>query len=156
MIISIQVCYGNYKGQAIHYRVKYALMALLTSQIRRPLVLVFVIAFATIFCVIGSLLFSYRYLNSPISALQSGVVFEVEAGSSFSKIARELAQRGYLDYPAFFAGLARLRGVAGSIKSGEYELYTGITPRQLLEKMVIGDNVPVSYTHLTLPTNREV
>ena len=148
MIISIQVCYGKYKGQAIHYRVKYALMALLTSQIRRPLVLVFVIAFATIFCVIGSLLFSYRYLNSPISALQSGVVFEVEAGSSFSKIAGELAQRGYLDYPAFFAGLARLRGVAGSIKSGEYELYTGITPRQLLEKMVIGDNVQYRITFI--------
>lgn len=148
MIISPQVCYGTYKGQAIHYRAKHALMELFISQTRRPFVLGLIIAFVTAFCVIGTLLFSYRYLNSPISAIQSGVIFEVEAGSSFSRVTGELAQKGYLDYPQLFVGLARLRDVADSIKSGEYELYTGITPRQLLEKMVIGDNVQYRITFI--------
>lgn len=148
MIISVQLCYGTSKGQAIHYRAKHTLMELFTSQIKRPLVLVSIIAFATVFCVLGSLLFSYRYLNSPISALQSDVIFEVAPGSSFSRVASELRQRGYLDYPQLFVGLARLRDVADSIKSGEYELYTGTTPRQLLEKMVTGDNVQYRITFI--------
>ena len=74
-------------------------MELFISQTRRPFVLGLIIAFVTVFCVIGTLLFSYRYLNSPISAIQSGVIFEVEAGSSFSRVTGELAQKGYLDYP---------------------------------------------------------
>ena len=94
-----------------------------------------ILVFATVFIIAGVFYFCLRYLNAPINGLQPGTIFEVESGSALSQVANKLADRGVLLYPELFVTLARLRDAANLIQSGEYELHSGITPAQLLDKM---------------------
>ena len=121
-------------------------MKLFLPQAKRTLFTLRVLVFALGFIVAGVLYFCLRYLNAPINRLQPGTVFEVESGNALSQVANKLADRGVLLYPELFVTLARLRGVANSIQGGEYELHSGITPVQLLDKMVRGDNVQYRIT----------
>ena len=96
---------------------------------------------------------SYRALFSEIAILSpeytSGltpVKIEVLAGSSLSRVARELDEAGYLKSPTMFKLWARLQGVENSIQTGEYELHFGITPAQLLDKIVRGESVQYRIT----------
>lgn len=73
-------------------------------------------------------------------------MFEVTAGSSLSRVSRELNQAGLLEYPTLFNLLARWRGVENLIQTGEYQLQTGISAAQLLQKMVDGDTVQYRVT----------
>ena len=100
------------------------------------------IAALTIF--IAAALIGYRTLFSEIrllSADSAPVKIEVIAGSSLSRVAMELSKAGYLSSPTLFKLWARLQGAENSIQTGEYELSAGITPAQLLDKIVRGDSV---------------
>ena len=68
------------------------------------------------------------------------------AGSSLSRVAIELAEAGYLPSPTLFKLWARLKGAENSIQTGEYELHSGITPAQLLDKIVLGESVQYRIT----------
>jgi UPF0755 protein len=46
--------------------------------------------------------------------------------------------QGLVPRPRAWVLYARWKGLAGGIKTGEYEIEPGITPRQLLQKMVKG------------------
>ena len=86
-------------------------------------------------------------LRSPeISTELSPVKIEVMAGSSLSRVAIELAEAGYLPSPTLFKLWARLKGAENSIQTGEYELHSGITPAQLLDKIVRGESVQYRIT----------
>ena len=92
---------------------------------------------------------SYRALFSEIalpSTELSPVKIEVMAGSSLSRVAIELAEAGYLPSPTLFKLWARLKGAENSIQTGEYELHSGITPAQLLDKIVRGESVQYRIT----------
>ena len=105
------------------------------------------IAGLTIF--IAAVLIGYRTLFSEIrllSADSTPVKIEVVAGSSLSRVAMELSKAGYLSSPMLFKLWARLQGVANRIQTGEYELSAGITPAQLLDKIVRGDSVQYRIT----------
>ena len=92
-------------------------------------------------------LFSEIALRSPeISTELSPVKIEVMAGSSLSRVAIELAEAGYLPSPTLFKLWARLKGAENSIQTGEYELHSGITPAQLLDKIVLGESVQYRIT----------
>ena len=104
-----------------------------------------------------SVLFSLRFLYSPIDALNAPpalvpaaqpVLIEVSAGSSLSRVTEELNASGYLQYPLLFKLLAKLQGVENAIKTGEYELQTGLSPAHLLAKIVQGDTVQYRVTLL--------
>jgi len=104
-------------------------------------------AMLTIFVVIA--LLSYRTLHTEIAlpSLESAPVkIEVAAGSSLSRVAMELGEAGYLTSPSVFKLWARLRGVENSIQTGEYELQPGITPAQLLDKIVRGESLQYRIT----------
>jgi UPF0755 protein len=58
----------------------------------------------------------------------------------------ELSKAGYLSSPTLFKLWARLQGVENRIQTGEYELSAGITPAQLLDKIVRGDSVQYRIT----------
>ena len=90
-------------------------------------------------------LFSEIALRSPEI---SPVKIEVMAGSSLSRVAIELAEAGYLPSPTLFKLWARLKGAENSIQTGEYELHSGITPAQLLDKIVRGESVQYRITLL--------
>ena len=94
---------------------------------------------------------SYKALFSEIvllSADSTPVKIEVVAGSSLSRVAMELNKAGYLSNPTLFKLWARFQGTANNIQTGEYELSVGITPAQLLDKIVRGESVQYRITFL--------
>ena len=78
-----------------------------------------------------------HFMNSamPISI---AATFEVRKGSTLGSVARELQARGALTHPWVWVWSARRQGVARSIHAGEYRLEPGMTPRELLDKLVSG------------------
>ncbi len=79
------------------------------------------------------------YLETPLSLEQNELVM-VQPGSSLRRVADELARRGLLDHPLALVLWARYEQLAGSIKTGEYELEPGLTPTGLLSLLVSGRN----------------
>ncbi|MGB8145809.1 MAG: endolytic transglycosylase MltG [Chromatiaceae bacterium] len=63
-------------------------------------------------------------------------LFEIPLGMSLRTLAQELTALGVLDQPYYFLALAYLRGDAGRVKAGEYEISPGMTPVALLDKLV--------------------
>ncbi len=63
-------------------------------------------------------------------------LFEIPHGMSLRTLAQELTALEVLDHPYYFLALAYLRGDAGRVKAGEYEISPGMTPVALLDKLV--------------------
>ena len=78
-----------------------------------------------------------RSLDQPVN-VSAPVRFKVPPGARFARVAAELAQQGVIADPRAWELYARWKGVAATIKTGEYEIEPGITPRGLLEKLVSG------------------
>jgi UPF0755 protein len=81
----------------------------------------------------------WRDLNMPMPVPAQGVLFEVRAGVSLSRVSNELAAQGLVQRPRVLAWYARLRGDATRIHAGEYRIEPGLSPVQLIAKLVIGD-----------------
>lgn len=84
-------------------------------------------------------------LDAPL-ALAAPVRFEVASGERLAQVARALAARGVLMAPRTWVLYARWKGLAASIKAGEYEVEPGTTPRTLLQKLVSGQVLLHSFT----------
>jgi UPF0755 protein len=78
-----------------------------------------------------------RALDTPLELAQAQR-FEVPSGASAAAVARELAARGWLQYPRIWTWYARWSGKADKFKAGYYELTPGETPRLLLDEIVAG------------------
>ena len=72
--------------------------------------------------------------------------FELKAGSSLRIIARQLVDAGILTEPWRFELIARLRGKAGTIKAGSYEVAMPMTPLALLDKLTRGEVIQEQIT----------
>ncbi len=78
-----------------------------------------------------------NFLDSPV---QSGAdTFLVAKGSSFTRVANELEERGIIDNAAYFRIYARYKGNAESMQAGEYRITTDLTPASLYERLISGD-----------------
>jgi len=109
----------------------------------------FIVSVTTFAIFVAGALVSYRTLFSEVALLSADsapVKIEVVAGSSLSRVAIELGEAGILPSPTLFKLWARLNGVENSIQTGEYELQAGITPAQMLDKIVRGDAVQYRIT----------
>jgi UPF0755 protein len=84
-------------------------------------------------------------LDQPVS-LSAPLVFMVQPKSSFSRVANELAAQGVIREPRAWTLYARFKGLASAVKAGEYQIQPGITPRELLGKMVSGQVLLHSFT----------
>lgn len=89
--------------------------------------------------------FGMRSLDEPLR-LATPVQFKVVPGASLARIAAELAAKGVIVSPRAWVLYARLRRLASTVKAGEYEIQPGMTPRELLTKMVNGQVVLHSFT----------
>jgi UPF0755 protein len=98
-----------------------------------PLVLV-VTALAAAVALVRS---GLRSLDEPLK-VPAPLVFRVAPGTRFVRVAADLAARGVVAQPRTWVLYARFKGLASSIKAGEYEIEPGATPRTLLEKLVSG------------------
>ena len=89
--------------------------------------------------------FEARSLDEPVR-LAAPVRFKVNPGMSFARIAAELAVQGVIAHPRAWVFYARWSRLAPAVKAGEYEIQPGITPRELLTKMVNGQVLLHSFT----------
>lgn len=89
-------------------------------------------------CVIISISFFWnKFLDTPLTVAKPTVIY-IPPGSSIEKVAINLQYGGFTRYPMLVILLARLRGYEHHLKAGEYELTPGMTPNQLLVKVVNG------------------
>jgi len=97
------------------------------------------------------LLFLSWYLFCLFVPTGSGsVVHDVSfpVGSGIRKLAQELKSAGIIRSSWHFILVSRLRGQARRLKAGDYRLNDGMTPAQILRKLVAGD---VDYRRFVLP-----
>jgi UPF0755 protein len=87
----------------------------------------------------------WRSLDQPLH-LASTMYFKVPVGASFAHVANDLASRGVVDRPRAWELYARWKRLAPLVKAGEYEIPPGLTPRELLAKMVSGQVLLHSFT----------
>lgn len=85
-------------------------------------------------------------LLRPVALPRVPFAFHLPQGSSLTAAARQLGEAGLLPSPRAFTLLARLRGLAGELKAGNYELRDPLSPVALLDKLTRGD---VSQSEIT-------
>ena len=94
----------------------------------------------------GAAYAGWRFLNDPMTLPASGQIIDVAPGTPLSSLARQLNQNGILERPRVFSLYARVKGDATRIKAGEYQLEAGLTPLDLMEKLIAGDVVLHAFT----------
>ena len=92
-----------------------------------------------VFVLLVSLIIFVIYAKSPISDRDLTSIIDIPKGASFRQIVDILDREGLVKNKFLFSILAFSNGVAGSIKAGEYELATSMTPAEIIEKIVEGD-----------------
>ena len=70
---------------------------------------------------------------------KSSVIFNFKGAVTFRKIAEELGAKQVISSPLLFTLYGRLRGEDGKVKAGYYQLNDGMTPREILRKLVAGE-----------------
>ncbi|HLL11741.1 MAG TPA: endolytic transglycosylase MltG, partial [Rubrivivax sp.] len=79
------------------------------------------------------------WLQRPLPLASSSVEVSIEAGSTPRMVAQAWVQAGVQTSPRFLYEWFRWSGQARRIRAGSYQVDAGTTPRQLLDKMVQGD-----------------
>jgi UPF0755 protein len=79
------------------------------------------------------------WLHSPLPLAAERVELSIEPGASPRSVAQGWVDAGIRTSPRWLFEWFRWSGQARRIRAGSYEVEPGITPRQLLDKMVQGD-----------------
>jgi UPF0755 protein len=88
----------------------------------------------------------YVHFLAPPSWERHYRVVTIPVGMSFHDIARLLEDNGIVrDHNSFYL-LARLEDAIPKVKAGEYEVHTGMPPRQVLSKLVRGEVIKYPIT----------
>lgn len=83
----------------------------------------------------------WQWLRSPLSLATPSVELSIEPGTSPAEVARAWVAAGVQTDARFLYQWFKWSGQAKQIRAGSYEVHTGITARELLDKMVRGDQV---------------
>jgi len=102
-------------------------------KLLRTVFVVFVLAFAA---VAGG---TAWWLNRPMSLSADSVELSIELGKSPREIAQAWVQAGVQEPSEFLYQWFRWSGDSRKIRAGSYEVGRGVTPIELLNKMVRGD-----------------
>lgn len=87
---------------------------------------------------LGIIFFSYS--KSPINQEHvSTVIVDVPTGSSFLKVTNILSRAGLVESRPLFYGLALVKNATRTIRAGEYELSTSLSPSELIDKLIRGE-----------------
>lgn len=82
---------------------------------------------------------AYWWLNRPLALATPTVELSIEPGATPPEVARAWVAAGVLTDARLLYEWFRWSGQARRIRAGSYEVGAGVTPRQLLAKMVQGD-----------------
>ena len=72
------------------------------------------------------------------AGLDESVAFELESGTPFIRVAREMEDRGWIDNAEWLRLYARINPELASLRAGFYEFTPGMSPRDMLEVMASG------------------
>jgi UPF0755 protein len=84
---------------------------------------------------------AWWWLGQPLSLAKPSVELSVEPGNSPQQVAQAWVGAGVQTDARLLYQWFRWSGQARQIRAGSYEIHQGATPRQLLDKMVRGDEV---------------
>ena len=90
-------------------------------------------------CMVGGAL--WWWLDQPLTLASPSVELSIEPGTSPREVAAGWVTAGVVAPHWALYHWFRWSGQARRIRAGSYEIETGVTPRQLLRKMVQGDEV---------------
>ncbi len=86
------------------------------------------------------------FVDTPLDFGETGMRYELKPGTTLTRLARDLQDRGIVEQPRYLIWLARLEGLDSRIKAGEYHFDNGITPRRLLQQLVNGETLQYAIT----------
>lgn len=101
-------------------------------------------------------LYYQRFLQTPLQVTEANSILEVKPGAHIRQVARQLQSQGILPHALPFWLHARWTGQADKIKAGEYQLAAGMTPDDLLRKLVKGEVIQYSLTIIEGKTFKDV
>lgn len=96
------------------------------------------------------------FMSTELSIPESGIEFEIPAGSSFASVSARLIAAGAIDDDQWLRLYVRWHEVGGGIQAGDYLLETGATPLSLLEKFTTGAVRLYAFTLVEGWNHREV
>lgn len=82
-----------------------------------------------------------NFLDTPPSATGVEVLFDVEVGTPFGRVAEQLQAKGYITNARYFGWLARYKQWDGRLQAGRFALNTSWTPERVLDQLVNGQPV---------------
>lgn len=81
----------------------------------------------------------YRsFVEAPMNVTEEGASLAVKPGMSLNAVARQLQSKQLIDNYRYFVWMAKLGGKASRLQAGEYQVEQGMTPEELLQRMVSG------------------
>ena len=83
----------------------------------------------------------WQWLRSPLSLAAPSVELSIEPGTNPAEVARAWVAAGVQTDARWLYQWFKWSGQAKLIRAGSYEVHGGITPHELLDKMVRGDQV---------------
>jgi len=114
------------------------------------------IYYIIILLAVGILTFSALLINYSINSIDkknTTVIVDIPTGSSFLKITEILNDTGMIKNRIFFYSLAIVRQALSSIRAGEYEFNTSMTPYDVMNKLLHGE---IKTYKLTIPEDLSV
>ncbi|WP_157266240.1 endolytic transglycosylase MltG [Azohydromonas aeria] len=96
------------------------------------------------------------WLQRPLPLALPSVELSIEPGTAPRRVAEEWVYAGVQTNPQFLYHWFRWSGQDRQIRAGSYEVERGVTPRQLLDKMVRGDEALESVRFIEGWTFRQV
>ena len=115
---------------------------------KKPCIIITIILFLSILIAVCILLDIFIYAGKPAVVESSRQVVIVKPGQGFSAFSEMLYKKGIINHPVKFRLFGRIKGYDKSIKAGEYVLSSAMTPKRILEIVVLGK---VHLHRLTIP-----
>ena len=131
----------------------------LSKDIAWKHVLVFVVGIAVIATLVTITVFLGQYHDfkkDPLTVPDSGVVYEISAGTSLRQLAYDLQGRGITKHPQYLIWLGRELDLAHRLQAGEYAITPGMNPESLLRKLAGGEVIQHAITLIEGQTFREM
>lgn len=114
------------------------------------------IYYAILSLIIGIVVYFALLINyslSPIDGKNTQVTVDIPTGSSFLKLTEILNNAGMIKSRPLFYGLAIIRQALNSIRAGEYEFNTSMTPSAVIDKLLRGE---IKTYRVTIPEDLSV